>query len=160
MKKSLLFLVILITTYTCYSQTPLMLKKSDVQSKAFRVANNLDSVLRLYDDQEVGLATFEDNEIFFINKDKGVKKLYLNSKDLERINKPFDFSDSLQMILIKISDLDFDLQRIDCSRLHEFKSLKHIFYIIETKLDTQEKLAKPNCFTKKVKQFITIEIPT
>ncbi|TYC10145.1 hypothetical protein ES677_12315 [Bizionia gelidisalsuginis] len=160
MKKVLLLLLVLNVTYNSYAQTPVVLKESNLNSKAYVSKNKLEPVLRLYGDQKSGISYFEDNQIHFLNAENGIKKLYINSADLSRLNKPFRFSESIEMLLIKITDLDFDLDRIDCSKLSAFKSLKYVFYIIETKLDTQKKLSKPNCFSNVILQYIKIEIPS
>jgi len=160
MKKLLILLVVLSVTYHSYSQSPLLLKESEIENRSFVSKNKLEPVLKLYNDQEIGVAYFEADELFFYKPENGIKKLYVNSADIMRLNKPFRFSDSVEMLLIKVTDLDFDLERLDCAMLSNYKALKYVFYIIETKQDTRKKLAKPNCFSNAILQYIKIEIPS
>lgn len=160
MKNLLILLVVLNVTYNSYSQSPLLLNQSEIENRSFVSQNKLEPVLKLYYDQEIGVAYFEADELFFFKPENGIKKLYVNSADLSRLNKPFRFSDSVEMLLIKVTDLDFDLDRLDCKQISNFKSLKYVFYIIETKQDTIKKLAKPNCFSNAILQYIKIEIPS
>jgi len=159
MKKLILSIVVCLALQLSFSQDLIKLDFSDIDSPQFLKNKYLDNFKYLATSGKVGVAYLQPQDIKIYNKENTVKLIRVTSNNIEELNTTFTFSDSVEMIIIKISKSNFNLDIIDCSKLAQFKNLKYIYYIYESEFKKNAKLHTLNCLQLVAKQYYTKQLP-
>ena len=152
MKKIIFLVVVCSFLQQSFSQELIKVDYSNLKNSQFPNQNNLTEFTSLTNNTEAGIANVYLNSIDINNKENTVKVLRVQSKNILALNKSFDFSNSVEIIIIEVIKGDFNLDSIDCDSIKRFKNLKYIFYKYIIDIENDQQLQKIKCLPVNVSQ--------
>lgn len=153
MKKVILLFVVCLISQISFAQELVEIDNSDFENSQYMKTNNLEDFKYLATKADVGVAYLEPNNLKTYNKENSIKLIRVTSNNVKELNASFNFSNSVEMIIIDILKPNLNLNTIDCSKLKQFGNLKYIYFRYQIDLKNNSELQKFNCLPVSVKQY-------
>lgn len=152
MKKIILLIVACVFMQQNYGQELIKIDYSDFKSNPFLDNATYKDFISLTYNTEAGIANVYPNSTDISNKENTIKIIRLQSKNISALNQYFNFSSSVEIIIIEISEPNLNIDLIDCKTINRFNNLKYIFYKYKIDIKNDKDLKKIKCLPVNIKQ--------